>query len=1136
MRRITSLLLTFATVLTLFAMIPLGSIAAETFSACVGDVYENMYVESYGEYIGKLGADTTGMRSFRGFAWRGDETFSRIDLMTRTKAYDDVTLVKGDFVSEAGDKLGVENVTFTYLDAVTIHETMISSNKNGYKMYDVISDETVRDMKAKSLYCAWVAIKVPEDAKPGIYTATLSVKSGVEVLAEFDYTLTVYDLVQPELESDVDLWMWPYNSIRYYSGLTTEELYETEGYNDTIDWTKLWNTRLDEKYFPALESELELYAKAGGDAVFAQVNEKNRTNGDPYPSLIKWTRKKDGSFTFDYTDFDKWVELNFKHGIDKQIKCYDIGQWRYHIVYYDEGKNKVEAREYYTSDKFWREQNGAFLEDFIKHLDEKGWFDITYIALDEKDYNITKNVIDLVKQYKNKDGKTLKVATAVASWHCEELFDDIQDLSVAYGMMGDKMARIMEERKAKGYITTVYTCGPQGSSMMNDPGQSAESIHHTFKVGATGFLRWALQKYNADPYLSSYNYVESLCSGDMYLIYPSKDISKMKSYSTPRYEALCEALRDIEKADYLIENIGELSSLVEEAFMAAQYADDFREAIDVYSAMLTSEGAIPTIGFEKDSYELSVGDTAEVALSEEGVTVYRSQAKNKFIDDSAFTFSETGWVFEGQYFWLFFLSTNHYTTISGSEAQKKVSYSFEFEGDALEIYGSVGQGYGQADVLIDGEKAGTLDGYAPKDAKYSKQFECDGLDYGKHTVVVQGMGQKNPSASGYALHADYAIAKTHQPIEYKTGNASVATVDENGKVTAVGAGTTTLTAKCGDFFATAKVVVAPDAAALDEKERTVSALFKPDYPADVKEAIKTAQMLAAVAATPEEIAEAYNALVAAENATVSEIKLVSLPIMINFVAGEAFSANGGLLEITRVDGAVEYLATTDDMAEGYYTSKVGTCTVTLTAYGKSVTYGITVAPTPDAVEAFTDVKAGQWYESAVNFAVGHGLFNGVSATRFAPNDVMNRGMLVTVLYRMEGSPSIDGIANPFKDVKEKDWYYAPVLWAAENGIVGGVGSGKYAPADSLTREQLATILFRYSSMRKYDTEARGDLTKFPDIKKVSPWAADAYSWANAEGLIGGNNIGGVAHLDPAGKATRAQVATILMRYQQGRVA
>ncbi|MBQ8696089.1 MAG: hypothetical protein IJ519_00045, partial [Clostridia bacterium] len=478
MRRIIALTLTLATVLTLFGAFGVGgAAAAETFSACVGDVYENMYAESYGEYLGKLGADTTGMRSWRGYAWRGDETFSRIDLMTRATAQDDVKLVKTDFVSEAGDKLDASNVSFTYLDAVTINETMISSGKNGQKMYDVITDETVRDMKAKSLYCAWVSIKVPEDTRAGIYTATLSAVSGDKVLAEFDYTLTVYDLFQPELESDVDLWMWPYNSVRYYSGLTTEEYFETETYGDNVDWEKLWNTRLDEKYFPALESELELYAKAGGDAVFAQINEKNRTNGDPYPSLIKWTRKKDGTFEFDYTDFDKWVELNFKHGIDKQIKCYDIGQWKYHIVYYNEAKDKVEAREYYTSDKFWREQNGAFLEDFIKHLDEKGWFDITYIALDEKDYSITKNVIDLVKQYKNKDGKTLKIATAVAAWGCEELFDDIQDLSIAYGMMSTKMERIIEERNAKGYITTIYTCGPQGSSMMNDPGQSAESIH-----------------------------------------------------------------------------------------------------------------------------------------------------------------------------------------------------------------------------------------------------------------------------------------------------------------------------------------------------------------------------------------------------------------------------------------------------------------------------------------------------------------------------------------------------------------------------------------------------------------------------------------------------------------------------------
>ncbi len=1131
MRRIIALTLVLATVLSLFTVLGVsGMAAAETFSACVGDVYENMYVESYGEYLSKLGANTSGKRSFSGFAWRGDETISRIDLLTRATAYDDVELVKADFVSDAGDVLAAENISFTYLDAVTINETMISSNKNGYKMYDVISDDTVRDLKAKSLYCAWVSIKVPENTRAGVYTATLSAVSGDTVLAEFDYTLTVYDIVQPELQSDVDLWMWPYNSVRYYSGLTTEELYETEDYNASVDWTRLWNTRLDEKYFPALESELELYAKAGGDAVFAQVNEKNRTNGDPYPSLVKWTRKKDGTFSFDYTDFDKWVELNFKHGIDKQIKCYDIGQWKYHIVYFDEAKDKVEAREYYTSDKFWREQNGAFLEDFIKHLDEKGWFDITYIALDEKDYNITKNVIDLVKQYKNKDGKTLKVATAVASWHCEELFDDIQDLSIAYGMMCDKMERIMEERAAKGYITTIYTCGPQGTSMMNDPGQSAESIHQTYKIGATGFLRWALQKYNADPYFSSYNYVESLCSGDMYLIYPSKDITKMKAYSTPRYETLCEGLRDIEQARYLEANMKELSAQSKDAIMRAPEAADFRNVLDEYSVIYCGE--VPSFTTEQDVYELSKGESVNVLLSDDGAKAFEGQTALDYIDDSQFTYADDSkWVGEGQYFWLFLYSTNHYSRGTNAASNNELSYEFTFYGDAVEIYGSVGRGYGQALVTIDGEEAGYLDGYAAKDAKYSKIYACDGLVLGEHKVVVQGMGTKNPAANGYQLQVDYALAKEHKGLEFAVGNTDVATVDENGKVTAVGAGTTTLTIKCGDLLGSAKITVKADADALTAKKNELSALDLSKYPANVKTEIEAAIALANSAVTDDEIQAAYDALLVAENVTVSAVKLVSKPIMLNFVVGEYFSAKGGLLELARANGDVEYLPTANDMASGYSTTYAGSYTVTLTVYGKEVSYDITVSEVPDAAEAFTDVKAGQWYESAVNYAVGHGLFNGVSGNRFAPNDVMNRGMLVTVLYRMEGSPAIDGIENPFNDVKEKDWYYAPVLWAAANGIVGGVGSGKYAPTDSLTREQLATILFRYSSVRKYNTEGRGDLSSFPDAAKVSSWAIDAYSWAIAEGLIGGNNIGGVAHLDPAGKATRAQVATILMRFQ-----
>jgi len=176
--------------------------------------------------------------------------------------------------------------------------------------------------------------------------------------------------------------------------------------------------------------------------------------------------------------------------------------------------------------------------------------------------------------------------------------------------------------------------------------------------------------------------------------------------------------------------------------------------------------------------------------------------------------------------------------------------------------------------------------------------------------------------------------------------------------------------------------------------------------------------------------------------------------------------------------------------------------------------------------AFRDVKADDWYHEAVDFAVAMGLFNGMTATSFEPNTPMTRAMLVTVLWRYEGEPAKG--KNAFADVKAGVWFEAAVAWAAECGVVGGVGNGRFDPNGSITREQLAAILYRYSEYKHYDTDGYDSMSGFPDRNKVSAWAKEAYGWAVAEKLITGNG----GRLDPQGNATRAQVATILMRFIQ----
>lgn len=178
---------------------------------------------------------------------------------------------------------------------------------------------------------------------------------------------------------------------------------------------------------------------------------------------------------------------------------------------------------------------------------------------------------------------------------------------------------------------------------------------------------------------------------------------------------------------------------------------------------------------------------------------------------------------------------------------------------------------------------------------------------------------------------------------------------------------------------------------------------------------------------------------------------------------------------------------------------------------------------------FDDVKDGYWGKPFIEKICVQGLMGGVGAGKFNPEGIATRAQLVTILYRMENSPAVSGIENPFKDVKAKDWFYDAVLWASSNGIVGGVGAGKFDPNGKLTRETFATMLYRYATEYKGEAvpEEKADFSAFKDAGKISNWAEAGLAWANVKGIIGGMTAD---TLVPQGKATRAQMATILSRY------
>ena len=230
-----------------------------------------------------------------------------------------------------------------------------------------------------------------------------------------------------------------------------------------------------------------------------------------------------------------------------------------------------------------------------------------------------------------------------------------------------------------------------------------------------------------------------------------------------------------------------------------------------------------------------------------------------------------------------------------------------------------------------------------------------------------------------------------------------------------------------------------------------------------------------------------------------------------------------LREVTAVTSAGKSLSLSKEK-DGTYTFSMPAARVTVSAVFVSEDQGeIAEEPLP-----FTDVASDAWYAQAVAYVYRQGLMSGTAQDRFSPDLTTNRAMLVTILYRLAGSPAVDS-GSAFTDVSGGDWFASGVAWASANGIVTGYGDGRFGPNDPITREQMAAILYRYAGFAGQSTAGRADLSGYTDAGQVSPYAAEAMGWAVDRGLITGVSAD---TLSPGGSATRAQVATILMRFCQ----
>lgn len=249
-----------------------------------------------------------------------------------------------------------------------------------------------------------------------------------------------------------------------------------------------------------------------------------------------------------------------------------------------------------------------------------------------------------------------------------------------------------------------------------------------------------------------------------------------------------------------------------------------------------------------------------------------------------------------------------------------------------------------------------------------------------------------------------------------------------------------------------------------------------------------------------------------------------------------FETNGGsaISKVTKNKGTTidlaQYAPTKSGATfDGWYADKGLTQKITSVKLDANTTVYAKWTETPVSSLPFGDVKSGDWFCNDVKYVYEKGMMAGTAADVFAPNATTTRAMIVTILYRLEGSPAVTG-TSAFVDVPAGQWYTDAVNWAAANQIVKGTSATTFAPNDSITREQMAAILYRYAQYKGYDVTKKADLSGYSDNGQVSAYAKDALAWANAAKLINGVTN---TTLAPQGNATRAQVSAILHRFCDG---
>ncbi|MCO5236592.1 MAG: DUF4091 domain-containing protein [Chitinophagaceae bacterium] len=455
-------------------------------------------------------------------AWKGEKVHTQV-LVWTTTPIETLTIETGKLENAKQQTIPPANIKAGFIRYLITDEF---AEGCGYRkpadfdsslVADIIDIVPAIAVAANTVQPIWLSIHIPQEAPAGNYRGSLTIKA--DKAYTLYYTVKVTDRVLPAPDQwsyDLDLWQHPAAIARVHD-------------------VPLWSDR----HFELMKPYYKMLADAGQKNITASIMDEpwGHQTYDDFPGLIKWIKHPDGSWSYDYSLFDKYVSFVMSCGIRKRINCYTMVPWALSFRYYDEAAGKDTTLRAPIGSPEYNAHWTGMLKDFTRHLKNKGWFDITTIAMDERPMKDMQIVIGLLKSI----DPGWKIALA-GNYH-PEIEKDIFDYCLASSLRFDEA--VLKERIAQGKPSTFYTCCtenyPNGFTF-SPPAEHVWLGWYAAAKGFTGYLRWAYNSWVANPLQDSR--FRSWPAGDTYQVYPGPR-------SSVRFEKLIEGIQDYEKIKWL---------------------------------------------------------------------------------------------------------------------------------------------------------------------------------------------------------------------------------------------------------------------------------------------------------------------------------------------------------------------------------------------------------------------------------------------------------------------------------------------------------------------------------------------------------------------------------------------------------